>query len=98
MNVAIFHGERKSLEQLFYYDLILMEPPDSMNLHTYQALNRIRLGSRAPLLLLTDDHPVEWSINAFRCGADAILPWSTSNDVIVARCKALLRRWLPHSH
>lgn len=65
LSVFIFHGDGKRFEQLNYYDLILMEPPNSLSLRTYQALNRIRLGSRTPLLLLTDDQPVEWCVNAF---------------------------------
>ena len=95
MDVWIVNDTELPLEQMLCFDLILLESFDAAKKELQPALYRIRLGSRAPLVLLTDERTIEWRIQALRAGADAILSMTTSADVILARCQALLRRWAP---
>jgi DNA-binding response OmpR family regulator len=46
------------------------------------------------LIVLTDNHTLDWSIRALHSGADALFTINMPDDVIVARSKALLRRWM----
>ena len=95
MNISHLNSDEPQVDRILRSDLILFESYGRISYKTHNTLGNIRNRSRAPLVLLTDDQPVEWYINAIRAGADAILPLSTSNDIILARCNALLRRWLP---
>jgi DNA-binding response OmpR family regulator len=82
------------IEDLTDFDLILFEYFDHVANEMKAVVNRIRLDSRAPLMMLTDDHSVACSLDILRAGADAIFTISTPDEVILARCNALLRRWL----
>lgn len=95
MDVWIVNGSELPLEQMLCFDLILLESFGVAKKEMQPVLYRIRLGSRAPLVLLSDERSVDWKIQALRAGADAILSMTTSADVILARCQALLRRWAP---
>lgn len=95
IDVWIVNGSDLPLEQMLCFDLILLESFGAAKKELPPALYRIRIGSRAPLVLLTDERAIEWKIQALRAGADAILTMATSADVILARCQALLRRWAP---
>lgn len=94
IDVWIVNGENLPLEQILSFDLILLETPAKPSSLVRHTLERIRSSSKSPLILLTDQYTVQWSIEALQAGADAILPISTSSDVILARCRSLLRRWL----
>ncbi len=83
-----------ALDDVADYDLILFEYFDHGASDMKSAVSHIRLGSRAPLMMLTDDQSVAWSLDALSAGADAIFTVSTPDEVILARCNALLRRWL----
>ena len=76
------------------FDLILFEYFDHVESEIKTVIRQIRSGSRAPLMMLTDDQSVAWSMDALNAGADAIFTVSTPDEVILARCNALLRRWL----
>lgn len=82
------------INQMTDFDLILFEYLDHVESEMKTAVSQIRLGSRAPLLMLTDNPTSDWSIKALHAGADAICALSTPDEVILARCTALLRRWL----
>ena len=75
-------------------ELILLECFDTFEQEMLKSLLKIRMISQAPLIVLTDNHTLDWSIGALRSGADAIFTVSMLDDVIVARSKALLRRWI----
>jgi len=60
-------------------------------------LTQIRNASWAPVVLLADSHSLEWAIATLSAGADAVMSMTTPDDVIMARCAALLRRWPPAS-
>ncbi len=83
-----------AIEDVTHFDLILFECFDPIESEMKAAVDRIRVYSRAPLLLLTDDQAATWTVDALHAGADAIFTASTPNEVILARCNALLRRWL----
>jgi DNA-binding response OmpR family regulator len=59
-----------------------------------KAVITVRLLTQAPLIVLTDNHTLDWSIRALHSGADALFTINMPDDVIVARSKALLRRWM----
>lgn len=94
MDVWLVNGEHLPSKQISCFDLILLETPTQPTSTIYASIERIRHKSKVPLILLTDDYTVQWSIDALRAGADAILPLNTSSDVVLARCRSLLRRWL----
>lgn len=94
IDVWLVNGDHLPLEQVLCFDLILLESSSKSIPQMQKSLKRIRLGSRAPLILLTDEYSVQWSLDALQAGADAILPINAPNDVVLARCRALLRRWL----
>jgi len=93
MDVWLLTASDVPLEQILCFDLIVLESLGYTEADLPGLLQRIRLGSRAPLVLLDKTLSVESRIDALRAGADAILPLTTSSDVILARCMALLRRW-----
>ena len=82
------------IEDLAHFDLILFECFDPIESEMKAAVDRIRVYSRAPLLLLTDEQSATWAVDALHAGADAIFTVNTPDEVILARCNALLRRWL----
>jgi len=74
-------------------DLILFEAFDHISNENQAALNWIRMGSRAPLVMLTNAERTERTISGLMAGADAVISLNMSWDVIVAHCHALVRRW-----
>jgi DNA-binding response OmpR family regulator len=73
------------------YDLIFIHSTTPQE--TVQQIANIRAQHRAPIVLLTDQQAYKWSLATLPAGADAVLPLETPDEVIVARCHALLRRW-----
>lgn len=94
IDVWLVNEEHLPIEQILCFDLILLESSSNPAVDVKAKLQRIRSGSKAPLILLTDEYSVQWGINVLQSGADAILPADSSFEVILARCHALLRRWL----
>lgn len=84
---------KKGSSQDFVGELIMLECVDVYEQEMLIRLDFVRQGSRAPLIVLTDNHTLDWSLLALREGADAIFTLNTPDDVIVARSNALLRRW-----
>lgn len=76
-------------------DLILLECLDTFEQEMMRILLKIRMFNQSPLIVLTDNHALDWSICALRGGADAIFTVNMPDEVIIARSNALLRRWLP---
>jgi hypothetical protein len=75
-------------------ELILLECFGMLEQEMARALVTIRMNSQIPLIVLTDNHTLDWSLGALRGGADAIFTVTMPDEVIVARSKALLRRWI----
>lgn len=93
MIVVEVDAEGTSLAELHDADLIVVEyygyfPTDFASL-----LSQVRSSSQAPIVMLTDNQTFEWSSAAIAAGADAIVTAATADEVIIARCQALLRRW-----
>lgn len=76
-------------------DLVLLDAFDSVEGSVETVVARIRYESKVPLIMLTDGYSIEQLVIALTAGADAIWSLNTPIDVLLVRCKALLRRWLP---
>lgn len=85
-------------DQFMDCDLILFEAFDPINNESQAALNWIRMGSRAPLVMLTYGTRTERTISGLMAGADAVMSLNISWDVIIAHCYALVRRWRLGQH
>jgi DNA-binding response OmpR family regulator len=79
--------------QLDAYDLILISVNHVLYGRIGDLLGAIRRLSRAPIVLLTEQHSLDWFVSAVRAGADAVADARTPDDVLLAHCRALLRRW-----
>lgn len=75
-------------------ELILLECFGMFEQEMMKVLLKLRLFSKAPLIILTDNYTLDWSLRALHSGADAIFTVNMPDDVIIARSKALLRRWV----
>jgi len=73
--------------------LIMLECVDTREEEMLLQLECVRAQSKAPLVILTDNTTLDWSLLALRGGADAIFTLNTPDDIILARSNALLRRW-----
>lgn len=76
-------------------ELIILECINTSEQDMCARVSMVRAGSRVPLIVLTDNHTLDWSLLALREGADAIFTLNTHDDIIIARSTALLRRWVP---
>lgn len=81
--------------QLQNADLVLLDASDSVEGSVDTIVARIRFESKVPLVMLTDGYSTEQLVTALTAGADAIWSLNTPLEVLLVRCKALLRRWLP---
>jgi DNA-binding NarL/FixJ family response regulator len=79
-------------------DLIVVESLGYVNPRQHQALKWIRISSLAPVVVLTHAVHTDRTIDAIASGADAVIPLSVAQDVIVAHCRALMRRWRSHPY
>jgi DNA-binding response OmpR family regulator len=74
-------------------DLIVAEYYGYFPADLASLLSQVRANSQAPVVMLTDNQTFEWSAAVIAAGADAVVTVATADEVIVARCQALLRRW-----
>ena len=93
LNIVMIYDNGLSFESTRGFDLLVFESSAYLDADIRSALTQIRVGSRAPLVLLTVNYSGESKLNALRAGADAIFPISVPSIVILAHCRALLRRW-----
>jgi DNA-binding response OmpR family regulator len=75
------------------YDLILISVTHVEYGRIDELLGAIRRISRAPIVLLTEQYSLDWFVSAVRAGADAAADAHTPDEVLLAHCRALLRRW-----
>jgi len=85
-----------SRTDLLRADLVLLDAFDSVEGSVETVVARIRHESKVPLIMLTDGYSIEQLVVALTAGADAIWSLNTPVEVLLVRCKALLRRWLPN--
>ncbi|MFO7633205.1 MAG: hypothetical protein R6W76_11725 [Caldilinea sp.] len=93
MHVNVATADQLQPDQFADCDLILFEAFEHISNENQAALNWIRMGSRAPLVMLTNGVRTERTISGLMAGADAVMSMNMSWDVIVAHCYALVRRW-----
>ncbi len=82
-------------QQLLDADLILVNAFGQVDGMVETIVSRVRFESRVPLIMLTDGYSTEQLVTALTAGADAIWSLNTPIELLLARCKALLRRWPP---
>jgi len=82
-------------QQLSDADLVLLDAFSQVDGIIETIVARIRFESRVPLIMLTDGYSTEQLVTALTAGADAIWSLNTPVELLLVRCKALLRRWLP---
>jgi hypothetical protein len=87
-------NESSASAQRLVCELIMLECINTVEQELLTRLNTVREGNRIPLIVLTDNHTLDWSLLALREGADAIFTLNTPDDIIIARSNALLRRWI----
>ena len=93
IHVNVSATDQLNPDQFADCDLILFEAFDRISNENQAALNWIRMGSRAPLVMLTNGVRPERTISGLMAGADAVMSLTMSWDVIVAHCYGLVRRW-----
>ncbi len=81
-------------QQIAQADMILLDAFDRVDGIVETVVSRIRIESRVPLVMLTDGYSTDQLVTALTAGADAIWSLNTPVEVLLARCKALLRRWI----
>lgn len=79
-------------------DLILVEAFGPVTDEQQATLDQIRQSSRAPMVMLTTGERAERTIEGLLAGADAVISLTTALEVMVAHCRALLRRWQPRPY
>lgn len=94
IHVTIADAFDVSADELERADLILLDAYSKVDGIVETIVSRIRFESQAPLIMLTSGFDADQLINALTAGADAIWSLNTPVDILVVRCRALLRRWL----
>ena len=97
-HVTLWPQDQVEAATLAGFDMILYEA-DNTHLTELQAtLAWMRASSKAPLVVLTDISRAEQTLLALAAGADAVITPPMKPAIIVAYCRALLRRWQHTGH
>jgi hypothetical protein len=80
-------------QQLAAFSLLLISIDTKLYAETIALVEELRTMTRAPIVLLTLGNSLPWFAEAIEAGADMVVGVTTPDDVIVAHCLALLRRW-----
>jgi DNA-binding response OmpR family regulator len=94
-----FVVERVPLEDLSLaaagnYPLIIIEAEDEVNAEVMDIVIELRVSTISMIVLLLNQITSAQVAQALRTGADAVWSHEEPEQVIYARAKALLRRWL----
>jgi DNA-binding response OmpR family regulator len=73
-------------------DLVMLDACERMEDIAEILVPRIRMETRVPLVIVTNCYSTEQLVTILTLGVDAIWSLDTSLEVLMARCKALLRR------
>lgn len=76
------------------FDLVLLRVTDQPYGQIREMIHQIRAHNRAPIMLLVDQQVYEWTLVGLPAGADTVVLVDAPTEIIIARCLALLRRWL----
>lgn len=93
-DIWFINEDELTIGELFGFDLFLLECHVKADLHLNTMMRQIRTGSLAPLVVLAEGSSLEQRLEGLHAGADAVISFNTPADVVLARCHALLRRWL----
>jgi DNA-binding response OmpR family regulator len=95
LQLAFVNINEEDFTQIRNIDLILVEAFGHFREDLTSLMTQVRTHSHAPVIIVTDNQTLDWASTAITAGADAIVPSATPDEVILARCNALLRRWRP---
>lgn len=95
LTLTVLNAYEVSSADLLNADLVLLDAFESLEGSVETVVSRIRFESRVPLIMLADGYSTEQLVSALTGGADAIWSPRTPVEILLARCKALLRRWPP---
>jgi DNA-binding response OmpR family regulator len=79
-------------------DLVVVEAFGYVTPVHRRALQWIRAGSLAPIVVLINKAQPDHTVDAIMAGADAVISLEQTSDAIVAHCRALVRRWRAHPY
>lgn len=74
------------------FDLIILHVSTQTPGQVAETVFQMRVDDTTPFLLLTDQEPLPILLAALPAGADAVLAIYTPVEVVVAHCRALVRR------
>ncbi len=80
------------------FDMILYEADNTDMAEIRATLTWVRTSSKAPLVVLMNVAHAEQMLMALAAGADAVLTPPMKPALVVAHCRALLRRWQHGGH
>jgi len=95
LSVQVLEMNDNLYDHLPHFDLIMLESFGQVDASTISAVSSIRMGSRAPLVVLMSSYARNEMIDALYAGVDAVWALGMPREMLLARCRALLRRWLP---
>ncbi len=95
LSVQVLEMDDTLYDHLSSFDLIMLESFGQVDVSTIAAVSSIRMGSRAPLVMLMSSYARNEMIDALYAGVDAVWALGMPKEMLLARCRALLRRWLP---
>lgn len=91
--VQIVDNDEHLYDHIGHFDLIMLESFGQVDGSTLSAVESIRMGSRAPLVMLMSSYARTEMIDALQAGVDAVWALGMPREMLLARCRALLRRW-----
>ena len=94
LSVYVLEMDDNLYDHLPSFDLIMLESFGQVDVSTLAAVSSIRMGSRAPLVMLMSSYARTEMIDALQAGVDAVWALGMPKEMLLARCRALLRRWL----
>jgi DNA-binding response OmpR family regulator len=80
------------------YPLIIIEAEEPLNAEVMDLVVALRISTTSMIVLLLNQTTSAQVAQALRTGADAVWSHEEPKQVIYARAKALLRRWLSNFH
>ena len=80
--------------QLIDTDLVILDTSERVDSIIEAVVMRIRQVSKVPIIVVAESYSPDQLVNVLTAGVDMVCSFSDPAEVLVARCKALLRRWL----
>lgn len=96
--VTLWSQDQVEAATLAGFDMILYEADNTDMAEIRATLTWVRTSSKAPLVVLMNVAHAEQMLMALAAGADAVLTPPMKPALVVAHCRALLRRWQHGGH